>query len=560
MSADQSRRRYIRQRDFIEYAKHLGLSRFGLEGELELAERLAIVTPAARVRFPDDVVRRWHRDKYPGNVVTEPIEPDGPRLAAANVFRNVLASDCRREFPGMHHTLDVLAEEHRPFVSKTFTRDTFVPWERLRTLIRRADPAAELSPRHRRHDYYESDGVITYYHAWQVFQLGAFLRSGITVLYDVSVPHTHKTLFDLDLPKEDILVSINLEARDELKTLHDNAHLFDAVATYDDLSDRALQDHAAYNVDPETRRLSAAASKSLTSRKKDIARSVMARASLTPKDLISFLRVQCGLWDEARARSAPMVEAYKQSIKPTIELLQRASPRHGRSLVKQVGAIGGWHRPLLPVIFPDWIEEQRQIVEPSLRQWIVPRLAQMPAPFAFGESDVAPFCDWIERNGFLQLYWHFRRLTDIGPFDDDIGRTAATVEVIGLATLVEHLTTVVLAERTPPVTEDTLFPKVSALLRKHDPALAAEFTRNGKRAPSDEPVMNTKKYSLRKQLDRIRRGRAAAPTAPVLKAMQRLVLIRNATSHGRLPGYQRHELQRLVESLLIAALLVWKAR
>jgi hypothetical protein len=563
MSADVFGRRYIKERDFIAYAKHLGLPDVFLSQKLEFAERFAIVAPAARVRFPDEIVRRWHQERHPRDVITEPIEPDGPRLDAAEMLFNTLARDLMRrtEFPRKsQHPLDRIATGHRQFISKTFSRDSFVPRDNFRTLIRKdpnSDPPGEHGGRRRfNRDFYATDGVVTYYHAWQVFPFAAFLRSGLSVLYDLECSFTSAR--DVDLNGDDVHTTRNIDARHELNVLRDNAALFDAVAMFQDLCDRALQVHAANNVDRTTGRLSVVASKALRRRESEIARDVFARAKLTPRVLLSFIRLQCGLWSDARSHYPPgVVDAYKRSIASTIDLLRQANPRYtGATIAKRVGATGGWHRPVLEVIFPDWVSEQRQSVEPSLRFWIVPRVSQMPAPFTFGDADVAPFCSWIERAGFLQLYWHFQRLTDIGLFDDAIGRTAASVEIVALASLVEHFATHILAERQPApkgVLKPTLFQKVAEVLRKHDAKLATEFEQQG-------PLTNTKRYSLRKQLNRINRSRANAPTASVLKAMQRLVLIRNASSHAGVSGFGRDEMQRFVESLLIAALLIWKAR
>lgn len=545
MAADQFGRRYIKQGDFIGYAKDLDLRDSFLAHILEFAERFCIVTPAARVRFPDAVVRRWFRDQYPTAQVLEPVEPDGARMSAANDLSNALANvQLRRtELPGVgDHPLDLLAPEYRPFVTKEFSRSTFTPWSTFRTPLS-IHNGTELGG---------NDGVETYYHAWQVFQLAAFLRSGMSVLYDVGSDRTWDQL--LDLRRDDVYMVANFDARRELKMLHDNAAFFDAVARSDDGRNRALQVHAT-GVDRRTGRLSTSASRAYRSREAEIARQVLAKAKLSPKALISFIHLQCGLWTDGGSRHpAPIVDAYKRNIQSTIELLRLSSPRYTvSSIFKRVGTSGGFRQRLLETIFPDWVSEQRQVVEASLQQWIVPRLVQMPPQFSFAGTDAAHFCKWIERKGFLQLYWHFRRLVDIGPFDDQIGRTAATVEIIGLASLIEQLATQALADRQPQVLiRGTLHPKLMALLRPKS-ALAVELNK-------EWSLTNTKQRTLRQQLLRIARRPVLGPNAPALKALLRLVLIRNAASHGGLPGFKRDEMQTLIESLLIAALVVWKAR
>jgi hypothetical protein len=547
--SDQFGRRYVQQSAFIAYAKHLGLDDTFLDDRLEFAERCGIVTPAARVRFPDSVVRRWFQKRYPTEIVVQPIEPDGPLLDAANALHKHLAFEAmgRSELLGDHkHPLEVLAPEWQQFVSTDFDSSTFKPWDTFRTeqFIRNGKT---LGGR---------DGVQTYYHAWQVFQLAAFLRSGLTVLYDISKDHTWDSLLDLR-NRDDVRVSANIDAGRELKALKDNAALFDAVARFDDLSHRALQIHAR-SVNPQTMRLPPASWRALRARETEIAREIVSTSRLSAEKLIEFLQLLCGLWSEARDHyPAAVTDAYKRTISSTIQLLRFTNRRFtARKIIKQVGAVGGWHRPTLEVIFPDWVREQREVVELSLSQWIVPHLAQMPQDFAFAASDVAPFCDWMEKKGFLQFYWHFRRLTDIGRFDDDMARSAVTVEVIGLASLIEHVITRALEDRNPPPRRETLkdLPsKIVELIKAQHPALRLAFEANAR-------LRKTTKHTLRQQLARVKRMRSVGPGTPVLKALLRLVLIRNTASHAGLSGFSRDEMQTLIESLLISALVVWMAR
>lgn len=542
--SDRFGQRFIKQSDFIDYVKFLGIDEPFLAQTLEFAERFCIVTPAARVRFPDSVVRRWYQERYPAERVLEPIEPDGRQLTNANSLRNALEIDyMRRTELARTHPLDPVRRQHRRFVATEFTRENFEPWSSHRTPLFKRN-GQEIGG---------NDGVRTYYHAWQAFQLAAFLRSGITILYDVGSEQNWNE--PLDLGRADVRTRVSLRAERELRTLAENAHLFDAVAQFTDRAQRALQT-AAENVNRSTGRLSMAATRNLRDREIANARDVFARAKLTPRRMIEFLRVQCGLWsDAAEQHPARVVEAYKQSIGATIDLLRLARPRNTLAFISKSLGTGRHRRSILDVIFPDWVSEQRLVVEGSLRSWIVPHLLQMPPAFAFGTADVASFCDWIEARGFLQFYWHFRRLTDVGRIDDDMGRSAVTLEVIGLASLIEHFSTRALADRVPParreILRDTLPPKLIALLRPTHAAIAVDFERHARR---------TTERTLRQQLDRIRRMRSVGTHTPVLKALLRLVLIRNTSSHAGLAGFNRDEMQTLVESLLIAALVVWMAR
>jgi hypothetical protein len=370
--SDRFGQRFIQQSDFIDYVKFLGIGESFLAEILEFAERFCILTPVARVQFPAPVVRRWFQERYPSEKVLEPIEPDGAQLSAADSLRNALEIDFmpRTELVRAH-PLDPVGRKHRRFVTTEFTRANFEPWSPHRTPLFERD-GQQVD---------DNEDVRTYYHAWQAFQLAAFLRSGITILYDVGSEHSWNE--PLDLGRSDLRTRIPLRALRELRKLADNAHLFDTVAQFVDRSQRALQT-AAHGLDRRTGRLSIASSRGLHSRETAIARDVFARAKLTPKRVIEFLRTQCGLWSEARAQHpAPVVEAYKRSIASTIDLLRLARPRNTLASISKSLGTGGHRHSILDVIFPDWVREQRLVVEGALRLWIVPHLAQMPPEFAF---------------------------------------------------------------------------------------------------------------------------------------------------------------------------------
>src|SRR5262245_35991493 len=181
--------RYLSQPKLIEYAKHLGLRGWRLDEVLELAERFGIVTPIARIRFPDSVARRWFRDRFPGYEVTGTVEPDGELLAASDDLEDVLSRDLmpRVEHPGnREHPLDDLLPEFRRFVTTEFTPSTFVPWSSLRAPV----------PIGNAHDV-GCEQVYSYYHSWQALELAAFVRSGLSVLYDITANGSFEPILDL---------------------------------------------------------------------------------------------------------------------------------------------------------------------------------------------------------------------------------------------------------------------------------------------------------------------------------------------------------------------------
>lgn len=136
-------RRYIRLKELRDYAVDLDLCPHPpAEGLMEFLEREGLLTPVRRVRFPDDIQRRFARDRYEGVNIAGPVEPDGQRLDAAIEFTEGLRrwSDARI-YGESEHVLDALADAHRPFVQTDFSPAAITPWQDLRVHLYDTDRA-----------------------------------------------------------------------------------------------------------------------------------------------------------------------------------------------------------------------------------------------------------------------------------------------------------------------------------------------------------------------------------------------------------------------------------
>ena len=59
-------RRYMSNKEFLDYASDLDLLTDHLSSSLlEITEMHGIITPIARIRFPLEIARRWHKERYP---------------------------------------------------------------------------------------------------------------------------------------------------------------------------------------------------------------------------------------------------------------------------------------------------------------------------------------------------------------------------------------------------------------------------------------------------------------------------------------------------------------
>lgn len=543
--------RYVSDKEFLDYAKELGLfvdhPRSSL---LEFLERQGIIMPVARIRFPAGIAHRWSKERYPAETVPDPIEGDTPKLEAASelyaaVFNNRWANP---EIYGEQvHPLDDIATAHAPFIQTEFDSEAFIPWDEFRVSIALHD-GKEV--------YDGGQNSRTCYHYWQVFPLAAFLRSGMNILYDLSDTELFNRLLKLDISensRSSLYPSMNLEGRRELNNIMRSAKLFDAIAYFEAYRQNALRKHS-YEADRNTGKLPYRSSQKYRARERALAREALKRYGLKPAQVLEFIKLQAELWCTAKLRSPETLAAeYRRNIDSTIDLYQLVTRNKFERIVEEVGRAGGYFKPILNVIFPSWLDEQRDLAERSLKSWILPSMAGWPAPYALAEKDISDFCDWLEQEGLYQLYWHFKRLLDLGRSDTPIVRTAVAAEAVSYANTIELLVNAIMENRGHSPRGSTLAPKARDVLRPNAPfleELLAKFLH----------LTRTKNSTLNRRLAQIDRITQGGTNAPVVRVLLKLIVIRNEGTHLGLGGLDRQAIYGLLEALVQASLILWALR
>jgi len=544
-------RRYISHKDFLDYAKELDLfTDMPSQHLLEFLERHGILTPVVRVRFPPEIVRRMYKEMYPSANIPDPIEPDTDRLeAASSLYTEIFNNRWNDSY--VHgeyvHALDEISSAHAPFIQTNFNPSAFVPWTDFNTVVHLSDGNKI------------NDGGLytrTCYHYWQVFPLAAFLRSGVTILYDLadtSLFHELRELRVADASRGKLFATLNLEARHELSKIIEKSALFDAVAWFEAYRQNAFHKHLR-DFDDKTGKLPPSLARNYYKRCSELAHETLHRFALSAEAVLEFIKFQCELWCEAKRRSPEKVaNEYARNIRSTVELYREVTDAGDAVIVERVGRAGGYFKPILRVIFPDWLEEQRELAERSLSSWVLPSMQTLPAPFTASEQDITDFCAWLEQQGLFQLYWHFKRLVDIGRSDHPIALAATASEVISYANTVELMVNAIIQARGQTPRGQTLRPKMLATLNTSAPALVPLLK-------DFKHLTHTNNSTLRRriaQIDRIRRGGALSP---VLRLLLKLIVIRNEGTHLGLAGFDRAGIYDLLKSLVQASIIIWKAR
>ena len=547
-------KRYIRLGELCNYVVDLGISLHPPNIKLmQFFEAEELLTPVRRLSFPPEILRRCRlAQNHRRNLsVSGPIEPDGPRLAAAVELWEGIDRWRNADIYGeSEHVLDALADAHRPFIQTEFSSASFMPWEDRRVHLYDDDSG----PVHLRHD----QAAPAFYHYWQIFWLVAILRSGVHVWFPLDDEAIFTEIMEHGALSREVQGrrtprAINLEAYRELKELREYRAHFEAVGYFEAYRHNALQ---TFNFDRDRYgRIPARPRQCYIRREREIACDTFSRSGFGEDALISFIGKQCEWWDNAR-RIGPMAVAdeYKRNIQSSIELLRAATNIDPQKIVQRVGKRTGHPEPTLEVIFPDWSEEQRDLTVRSLKPWADETLASLPSPFPVSEEELHDFCEWLESKGLFQYYWHFRRIVDLQNLGDPIHHAATAAEVVGFVTLCEMIANEVLRDRDHKPRGITLSSKLKKLFDVHGPVnLEPLFGRYHK-------LTNTNEQSLPCRLAQIARITSGGPHNPVLRTLLSFWVIRNEGTHLGLLHLDQRKIIDMIRILSLASLMLWKAR
>lgn len=546
-------KRFILWRDFSDYMVDLDLAPQSPGQNLfEYLERERLLYPIARVRFPGEIARRFEMEKYPSANVPPPIEGDTLRLEAAAELRNELFFgkwSHPKIFGERKHLLDAGKPEHDEFIQKNFSLTAFTPWQENRTLLwldngNEVFDGLQYSP--------------TYYHYWQIFALAAILRSGLNILYPLEDEDVGRSIWELNFTeyriRKRIYSNINLEARHELEKINQHKTHFEAIAYFKAYRDNALS--VFYDqIDRKTGNKSNRTEHAYRQREREIASNALSMFGLTASEMLDFVVQQAEWWDNAR-RVGPMAIAdeYARNISETIHLYTNVTGEDFDRVSERIGRRGGWLEPILDVIFPSWLKEQRDLTKRSLKNWAATSMNELPSLLLVTDADIDSFCNWLETTGLYQYYWHFSRFGDIHSKDSPIYRAAAAAETVAFANLVEIIANGVYEERGFQPRGNTLWFKLRDLFNSSGPINLYDQLNRYK------GLTNTNKSTLKRRLAQIDRIRHGGSVSPMLRALLKLLAIRNEGSHLGLNQFDRVAILEMLEVMSMASLMIWKAR
>ena len=206
------------------------------------------------------------------------------------------------------------------------------------------------------------------------------------LLYPIDDDAVEKAVWAYNLSdasvRSKLYATMNVEARAETKknsrarAAFRGSRLFPSV-----LEPRAKCDAEGHRqVDRST--VASAESSILSKREKVLAAEALTRYGLVDSNMIEFIEHQTDWWTTAGKRGPKRIAAeYKRNIEASVRLYRLVTGETFEAVAQKVKSSHGYFRPVLEVVFPSWLEEQRDIAERSLWNWARRHLVSLPAPF-----------------------------------------------------------------------------------------------------------------------------------------------------------------------------------
>lgn len=522
--------RYMPQQEFVRELSQLRIFGRAYVGDalLEELEEARLVVPVRRLRFPDQIARRFWlgRHKYE---LREPVEPDGARLDLAVELENELYR--RRNsfaYGEREHPFDAPDDRYGEFIQHPETMP-FQRWRDLRVDVGN-DTHAVL---------FDSGNHAGFYATWQLLLAAEVADMGVhfrTNLFDAGT--MGRALENLDdgrcPPGRSTMSLLPVHA---MRAFAQHRSALDAVVWFAEEVKRVLDSFFAE--DRSRRRLDDAQKASYAEQRTRIASDACVRYGVNVDQLVGACRFLADQWTHWHGLDRSLIlAAYKSFLEKTVVLTRLIGDMTFTALAARVGCGNGWHKPVLDVVWPDWVEEEKQRVRLTLK-------GSIGGPQGLGEPDIDAFVDFLDREHLEGFMWRLNSFEHHVFRGNEFAEEAMRTDLQGMAVAVEHVA------RALGGTHGQLFGMFKELW--HDQEVLA-ILREGPVAEMARKLITTLDWvTLKADINALRaRGRAGGIASDLVMAHR----IRGAV-HYKLPEEDRFELEAIFVALMRAAALTF---
>jgi hypothetical protein len=499
-------------------------------GLLESLEAAELLFPRARIHYPDPVARRFWlmTHEQPPRNLRLPIEPDGPRWDAALEFDRALHRwQNWIAYGSSAGPLDDPALRFSEFIECP-SGISFVP-----RLDRRVDVSNDVED-----TLFDDKNIDDRYSTWQLLlaaeQADAGIRLRMNLAGDEVFRGAHAALQEGRIP-EGVGYSFNFMPVHAARDFETHENTLDAVVWFTEERWRALS--SIIKGQGGRFRLNSAQSSQYEQECQNLAMAAAQRHSVNADDLIELIRCFSKRWSDWNREGRPLIaDAYKEFLESAVILARRVGRLTFAEVRDRVGAVGGWFKPALDLIWPDWAQQEKERASLTLRSNLATKAGTST------DGDIASFVDFLASEGLEAFFWRLRSFEDHALRGNEFAIEGMKSDIQGMAVVVEHVAA------TLGATETQLYEKYKQLWRAPD---VLSILRRGDVAPLARQSRLAEDWpALKAKIDSLRNEPGGEIAADLVMAHR----IRGGV-HTILPEDDHFELEALFTGLMRAALL-----
>jgi hypothetical protein len=526
MGADE----FLRELDSLHTfrGKSLGM------GLLESLEAEGLLLPRVRIRYPDAVARRFwlmtHEHCGPRKL-RHPIEPDGPCWDAAIALDGALYRWQKNVAYGPStNPLDEPAPRFSEFITYP-SGSTFERWEDIRVDV--SNDVEET--------LFDGINVVTYYTAWQILLAAEVADAGVHIRINLGDETIGQSAFEAlqagQLP-DGAGYSFNFLPVHAARGFAKHHEALDAIVWFAEERWRVLSDITK----GQGGRFLPSPTQSAQYEQETLALAAKAaeRFGVSIDDLVAVIQFLAERWSDWKREGRPLIaDAYQALLEKAVILARLIGDIKFAELRDRIGRVGGWFKPALDVIWPDWSAQEKERVQLTLKAALTTQHLN-----AISEPNITAFVEFLAKESLEAFFWRLKSFEEHALRGNEFAIEGMKSDVQGMAVVVEHIAAKLGG------TETQLFQKFRQLW--HDPQVLCLLDR-------DDVLTLRKQYTLpanwaaQKAAFQALRGEPGGDIVADLVAAHRI----RASAHNVLPEDDHFELESFFVGLMRAALLTF---
>ena len=401
-------------------------------GLLESLEAEGLLLPRIRVRYPDPIARRFWllaHEHWGARELQNRVEPDGPRWDAAieldkalHRWRNSIA------YGPSTNPLDDPAPRFSEFIQHPSAM-TFERWQDMRV-----DVSNDVEK-----TLFDGFNVETYYSTWQILLAAEVADAGIHIRINLGSETIGQSAFEAlqagRLP-EGSGYSFNLMPVHAARGFAKHHEALDAVVWFAEERWRVLSD--IIKGQGGRFRLSPSQSAQYEQETLALAAKAAERYYVTIDLLVAAIRFFAERWSDWNSEGRALIaDAYQSFLENAVVLARVVGAMKFAELRDRVGSVGGWFKPALDVIWPDWSAQEKERVELTLKSALTGQHAT-----GISEADIAAFVEFLTKEGQEAFFWRLKSFEEHALRGNEFAIEGMKSDVQGMAVVVEHIAAV----------------------------------------------------------------------------------------------------------------------